>query len=593
MREVRGAAAPDLLLLPFQDFPPDHVTGWRDGAPYANAQFRADILGWRRRLTAAAGTRFALFDTDTLRFAAALFGAWLAGKTVYLPSDALPDTCRALQAEVDGFIGDFEQQWRPLGAGESPLPAAGDDGSDDGAAWPPLPAAFAGLVVYTSGSTGRAQAIPKTLSQMASEVATLEALFGPTLGRAEIVATVSHQHIYGLLFKVLWPIAAGRAVHAQSAFFPEDLKRIVPPRPWALLSSPAHLKRFPEQPTRPDAAQLRAVFSSGGPLPAEASRQTWQLFGHRPLEIYGSSETGGIAWRQPHHEPGLRRENWQTMPAVHVRTDAEGALEVRSPHLPDDAWFTMADRAEMNEDGFILRGRADRIVKLEEKRISLDQIERLLAAGPLVAEARVLVHEGKRGRAFIAAFAVPTAAGHALLARHGKPALNAALRALLAGAVEGIALPRLWRYLDAMPVNAQGKITVAALAALLEPPSPPPSPPQRPTMPEVTELLRTGEEARLSLRVPENLLYFEGHFPHAPILPGVVQTDWALALGRRCFALPPRFLGVAALKFQRVITPGATVTLELQYDAAKAALSFRLHSGSGQHASGRFLLGPQ
>ncbi|MBP0597859.1 acyl-CoA synthetase [Herbaspirillum sp. LeCh32-8] len=592
MREAGGATPLNLLQLPFQHFPAEHVIGWRDGASVSNAQFRREILGWRRLLESSAGRRFALFHTDSLHFAAALFGAWLAGKTVYLPSDALPDTCCALQGEVDGLVGDIDAAWQPLRLSESHLaPTAGDD-----APWPVLPAGFPGLVVYTSGSTGQAQAIPKTLAQMANEVATLEALFGDRLDDAEIVATVSHQHIYGLLFKVLWPIPAARAVHAQSAFFPEDLKRMVPPRPWALLSSPAHLKRFPEQPTLPDAALLRAVFSSGGPLPAEAARQTWQLFDQRPLEIYGSSETGGIAWRQPHHDPALREERWQAMPGVDARVNAEGTLEVRSPHLPDDGWFAMADRAEMRDGanrGFTLHGRADRIVKLEEKRISLDQIERLLLASPLVAEARVLVHEGKRGRQFIAAFAVPTADGRQLLAQRGKPAMNAALRTALAGAIEGIALPRLWRYLDAMPVNQQGKITVAALTALLEPATSAPAASPRPTLPDITELQRDVDAVRLSLRIPPDLLYFEGHFPGSPILPGVVQTDWALLLGRRYFEMPPRFLGVAALKFQRVVVPGAVVTLELQYDAAKSALSFRLHSEGGQHASGRFMLGPQ
>ncbi|MBO9538214.1 AMP-binding protein [Herbaspirillum sp.] len=585
MREPGGAAPLDLLQLPFQHFPPDHVVGWRDGTAVSNRTLRRDILGWKRMLEQNNGQRFALFHADSLHFAATLFGAWLAGKTVYLPSDALPETCRALQSEVDGFLGDFEAAWQPLHPGED------ISAHDDGSAWPALAADFPALVVYTSGSTGLAQAIPKKLIQMASEVATLETQFGGNLGDAEIVATVSHQHIYGLLFKVLWPIPAGRAVHAQSAFFPEDLKRIVPSRPWALLSSPAHLKRLPDQPTLPDTTRMRAIFSSGGPLSAEAARQTWQLFGHSPLEIYGSSETGGIAWRQPHHDPALRDERWQAMPGVTLRINTDAALEVRSPHLPDDAWFAMADRAEMAPGGFYLRGRADRIVKLEEKRISLDQIERLLMDSPLVAEARVLVHEGTRGRQFIAAFAVLTADGRQLLERRSKIALNAALRATLSGAIESIALPRLWRYLDAMPVNQQGKITVAALAALLQPAAPAAT--QRPTMPDITELQRSENTVQLSLCIPDDLLYFEGHFPGAPILPGVVQTDWALALGRRCFDLPPRFLGMAALKFQRVISPGATVTLDLQYDAAKGALSFRLHSEAGQHASGRFMLGPK
>ncbi|MFJ3045523.1 AMP-binding protein [Herbaspirillum chlorophenolicum] len=582
---LEQATRPDLLQWPFVARPATHVIGWRDGLAIDNATFQNQIHNWRQLLAQSTGTRYALFHTDTLSFAAALYGAWLAGKTIYLPSDALPETCRVLADEVDGFIGDFDANWHPLRL-HAPTALVDD------AQWTPLTPDFPGLVVYTSGSTGQAQAIPKRLAQMANEVATLEALFGHRLGDTEIVSTVSHQHIYGLLFKVLWPITAGRPLHAQNAFFPEDLKRIVPARPWTLLSSPAHLKRFPEQPTLPDTTQLRALFSSGGPLPADAARQTCALFGQRPLEVYGSSETGGIAWRQPEADPALRDDRWQSMPGVEVRASDEGTLEVRSPHLPDDMWFAMADLAEISDSGFSLHGRADRLVKLEEKRISLDQIERLLLASGLVTEARVLVHEGKRQRQFIAAFAVPSPAGRIILERDGKTRLNAALRENLANAIHSIALPRLWRYLDAMPTNAQGKITVTALAALLDKPALERQPGNiRPTMPEVTEVERSERTAVLSLRIPENLLYFEGHFPQAPILPGVVQTDWALALGRRCFALPPRFLGIHALKFQRVIVPGATVTLELQHDPTKNALTFRLHSDGSQHASGRIMLG--
>ncbi len=584
MREPCGAAPLDLLQLPFQDFPAEHVIGWRDDAAVTLRHFRADILRWTSLLRSTPGQRFALFHQDTLHFASALFGAWLAGKTVYLPSDTLPATCRQLQVDVDGFLGQFDSAWPALQADQH-QPVA-----NDGHPWPALAGDFPGLVVYTSGSTGQAQAIPKKLAQMANEVATLDALFGAGIGMADIVATVSHQHIYGLLFKVLWPISSGRAVHAQSAFFPEDLQRMVPQRPWVLLSSPAHLKRLPEQATRPDTRHLRAIFSSGGPLLAPSAQQVAQLCGHRPLEIYGSSETGGIAWRQPEADPAQRREHWQAMPGIALRVDEDGQLEVRSPHLPDQQWFAMADRAQLEADGFVLRGRTDRIVKLEEKRISLTRIEELLAASPLVADARVLVHEGKRTRQYIAAFVVPSQPGRDLLRGQGKLALNAALRSALAGAIEGIALPRLWRYLEAMPVNPQGKVTQSALLALLESPASTEVRPA-PTMPVVRPLQVSGQHVQLALQVPPDLLYFNGHFPGAPILPGVVQTDWALALGRRYFALPPRFLGVSALKFQRVVTPGMTVTLDLQYDADKATLAFRLHSEGGQHASGRFLLG--
>ncbi len=72
-------------------------------------------------------------------------------------------------------------------------------------------------------------------------------------------------------------------------------------------------------------------------------------------------------------------------------------LKIRSPSLPDDSWFTTADKVEVREDGrFLLKGRIDRIAKIEGKRISLDAIESQLKASPLVSDARV-VWSLKRG----------------------------------------------------------------------------------------------------------------------------------------------------------------------------------------------------
>jgi acyl-CoA synthetase (AMP-forming)/AMP-acid ligase II/3-hydroxymyristoyl/3-hydroxydecanoyl-(acyl carrier protein) dehydratase len=581
----------DMLQLPYAGCAAELTVAYRDGGAVSNRTFRSRTAAWQRLLAGAPGRKFALFLNDCVDFSCALYGAWLAGKTVYLPGDTLSATCAALSTEVDGFLGDFDSAWRPL------TPRAGADSIDDAAApalAAPLRADFDGLVIYTSGSSGAAQAIPKRLSQLASEVATLEQLFGQRIGHAEVLATVSHQHIYGLLFKVLWPLAAQRPVHARSAAFMEELLPHMQSRPCLLVSSPAHLKRFPAtpssaaQPDTPAGAQLRAVFSSGGPLSAEAADAASVLFGTAPIEIYGSSETGGIAWR-------CRDASWSAMPGVQWRIDpADAVLEVRSPHLRDDGWLRLADRAAPlsagGEQRFILQGRTDRIVKLEEKRISLDAIERRLCASPLVTAARVLLHAEAHRRAGVVAFVVPSASGRALLADKGKLALNQLLRTALSDTVEAIAVPRNWRYLEALPLNTQGKTTQADLLALLQPLRS--AAPARPVMPDAELRRQDAQQVELALRISAELLYFDGHFDAAPILPGIAQLDWAIAFGRRYFDLPPVFSAVHALKFQQVIQPGACVMLELQHDPSQGSLRFRLHSAAGQHASGRIVFTP-
>jgi acyl-coenzyme A synthetase/AMP-(fatty) acid ligase/3-hydroxymyristoyl/3-hydroxydecanoyl-(acyl carrier protein) dehydratase len=572
---------------------PDAVAGWRGDVPVLQRELLARARAWAALGRRSAGADIALYHEDSLEFAAALLGAWLAGKTVWLPADTLPANCAALAAEVDAFWGDVPAGLAPR------APAPGDDwhdAFDSAAAGPASAPDFPALVVFTSGSTGAPTPIRKQLSQLSGEVAALEAEFGPGLEGADMVATVSHQHIYGLLFRVLWPLAAGRALHAARHEFPETLAPALAARRCLLLASPAHLKRLPDHLDWHGAREmLCAVFSSGGMLEEAAARHAAGLLGRMPTEVYGSSETGGVAWRRRAVDADTASGSdaaWTPFPGVAWRRDGDGQLEVQSVPAGPQCWVALADRVE--EAGgrrFVLRGRADRIVKIEEKRVSLDAIENALRNCGLVREARVLACPDNaggagQGRQLLAAFVVPDGAGRALLEQGGRKALNARLRALLAAGTEAVALPRRWRYLDSLPVNAQGKTTQAQLLALLEGEEG-----TRPRHPALRVLEQAPARVLLELTVPPDLLYFDGHFTVAPVLPGVVQVDWALHYGRLYLGLDGAFGGINVLKFQQMIRPGLPVQLELVHDAVKGSLNFRYFSDAGAHASGRLLIG--
>ena len=556
--------------------PPGQTAARRSGSAVSSGEFLARVCAWRNLLAGNLRKSFALFMEDGLEFAGALFGAWQAGKTIFLPGDNLPATCVALSQSVGGFLGQFAAEWSPAVPGPQDVEDAAHD-------FRPLDPEFVGVVLYTSGTTGAAQPIFKKLGQLAREVATLEKQFGSLVGDAEILTTVSHQHIYGLLFQILWPLGAGRAFYSRTCDFLEELSPALSERDCVLVSSPAHLKRLPENRdlTR-SANRLRAVFSSGGPLQFDVVQETLRVLGHVPIEVYGSSETGGIAWRRQQDE---KSEEWTPFDGVAWQMDGEtGVLEIRSPNLPDDRWFTTADRAEPAGAGlFRLKGRVDRIAKIEGKRISLNAIESQLKTSPLVTDARVIVLEGKRQR--VAAFIVPSELGRCRLMDSGKLSLNRSLRDLIRQSVEAVGVPRIWRYLEVLPVNPQGKATQTQLVALLGAESP------REIKPRHRLLERDGGRAVLELIAPRDLRYFDGHFPGRPILAGVVQIDWVIAFGRRYFDLPPSFRGIHALKFQRVIPPELPVRVELIHEPAKCALSFKITSDTGTHASGRVIFG--
>jgi 3-hydroxymyristoyl/3-hydroxydecanoyl-(acyl carrier protein) dehydratase len=86
-------------------------------------------------------------------------------------------------------------------------------------------------------------------------------------------------------------------------------------------------------------------------------------------------------------------------------------------------------------------------------------------------------------------------------------------------------------------------------------------------------------------------MYFPGHFPKAPILPGVVQVDWAMQLGQRLLDVPPSFAGMEVLKFQQLVRPGERLELTLRFDAARSKLHFTYRNAvQAACSSGRILL---
>ncbi|MBD9501557.1 AMP-binding protein [Pseudomonas sp. BGr12] len=529
-----------------------------------------------QRVCAAAGAlrqrnarRVAIHLEDAAELAIALYAAWLAGAEAVLPADNLAHSRERLASRIDAWIGD-----QP---GDLLLAEL------NGPALPPAPLApeeldldACRLVLSTSGSTGEPKLISKSLRQLSNEVQVLEALWGEQLGDARILGSVAAQHIYGLLFRVLWPLSAGRAFLRRQIAFPEDLQRLSLDQPrFAWVGSPALLKRMGDNLDWPALRPVVRVFSSGGPLPAEAGEQLHERLGQAPTEIYGSSETGGIAWRQG-------GQLWQPFEGVMLNQDEHGALRIESTYLPPGETEQTADAARICADGrFELLGRLDRIVKLEEKRISLPQLEAALMKHPFVSEARLGVVQ--ENRASLGALVALSDAGLYELRNGGRRALTQRLREHLADHCEALALPRRWRLLRRLPGNAQGKLPQSLVDELLHAP--------RSRDPDVLTHNAVDGEQHFQLEIPLDLAYFPGHFPKAPVLPGVVQVQWAQQLGRQVFDLPPRFGGMEVLKFQQLLRPGDLCQLALRWDAERGKLYFAFTRGEAACSSGRILLG--
>lgn len=558
-------------------------------AAVSRTELVAKVAAWYQHLEPLTDGCWALYHPDPVEFVAALQALWQLGRSACIPGDNCAGTVARLGPHVVGFIGDFPTAPKALDRAEPARPCAAQR-------WQPLAADFVALEVFTSGSSGEPKAIPKTLRQLEQEIETLERLWPSDPGTV-VVATVSHQHIYGLLFRLLWPLCSQRPIDRALCHYPEDIQlRAVHYPKLTLVSSPSHLNRLTESSLWQDLNRsLRVLFSSAAPLTRTTSLRVRSLMGKGVCEIYGSSETGGIAWRM--QEPNTEAR-WQPLPGVDLRADEEGVIWLRSAHLPASDEMVLPDRVELEPGGrFVLLDRADRVAKIEGKRVALNAMEQQLCQLPWVTAASCLVLQ--RRRVEVAAVLQLTALGRALMDDLGKRALVRQLREQLQSHFEAVVLPRRWRIVEALPYNPQGKLPLAALQRLFDPessPAPISAAVSRSalTEPRVIHESRDGHSACLELEISADLRYFEGHFsPQNMILPGVVQVHWAELFGRQLFAIRGLFLRLEVVKFQQLIGPGQTLSLVLKWVPEKNKLSFSYSSVEGVHSSGRICFGAE
>ncbi len=552
---------PELRLsdLPARLAEGGHIVGFRAGRAVVARDYAREIAAAAAALAAHPAQPLALWHEDTLTVGAWLFAALSQGRDVYLPGELSATTRSLLRARSCLFVGTMTN---------ADLASYAERGADA------MPARLAGRVlIFTSGSTGEPDAIGKQLYQLENELVALESSLGPALSPGCVMAgSAPHQHFYGLLFRLLWPLAAGRPIHAEALQHPESLWLTQAYSEWAFVSSPAFLKRLPDNLDWPSLAAPRAVFSSGGALPAEASRDTRERLRSVATEVYGSSETGGVAWRC--EADGV----WTPLAGVSWRLAEDGCLHVRSPWTDSAEGFQTSDRARIEGGRMRLLGRADRLAKVEDKRISLSRIEALLQAQPEVVEAKAVVLEGVRAE--VGAVLVLSEAGRVACERLGKLGFDRLLRERLAAHIEAIGLPRRWRHVAVMPHNEMSKITEAALRASFGR-----------HLPRVLSQTREDGAIQLALAIDDDVVFFDGHFPGFPILPGVVQLEWAMHFARQNFAMPHDCMRLETIKFQQVIRPGTEVRLSLSFVSETGQLRFAFESESGRHASGRFVLG--
>lgn len=419
------------------------------GATYAAVYDRARALK-----TALAGVQspVCLCAEDKVTIAAALLASLAGSPEFILPyafsrqglqevrdacgaTCAVSDTPRELPAGMTAIV------CAELPAGEGVLaPVRGLDESC--------------IKLYTGGTTGNPKIWSKTPRNIFAESFHHVRKYGLTK-KDRFLATVPPYHIYGLLFSVTIPFVAGARVLQEICTFPQEIiSGISSCGATVLVSVPMHY-RVLRKIVLPD-NPLRYAFSSAGALDPEDGRAFHEQTGTGVIEVYGSTETGGIATRsRSHGERSLTPIDSVSWKILHERLCVRS--EFISPELPRDGegFYMTGDRAQQEAKGtFSLLGRADGVIKVAGRRVDLADVQSKIRLFRDVRDALVIALPAQGGRE------------NEIVAIIEAEITEATIRQLMSKVLEPYAIPRRMMIVSQMPLLSTGKVDRKAIEEL-------------------------------------------------------------------------------------------------------------------------------
>jgi len=306
-------------------------------------------------------------------------------------------------------------------------------------------------IAFTSGTTGAAKPYPKTWASLVQGAHLAKQRFGFDTQHS-IIATVPSQHMYGLETTVMVPLIVGCQLFADKPFFPEDIRLALEQSPGkrVLVTTPIHLRacvaanfKWPE---------IDMIISATAPLHQELLQQATTTFNAPVLEIYGCTEAGSIASREPSNS-----QVWTLYDDFSI-ADKDDNTVVSAPHLSEDV--ILSDVVKIVEQGqFLLLGRHTDMVNIAGKRASLNGLNLILNAIDGVEDGIFIVPDenGKAATRLTALVVAPNIKEDKILAE-------------LAQKIDSVFLPRPFYKVAALPRNETGKISRADLLQLLKKP---------------------------------------------------------------------------------------------------------------------------
>ncbi|GBF22672.1 AMP-dependent ligase [Candidatus Gastranaerophilus sp. (ex Termes propinquus)] len=462
----------------------------------------------------------AIASEDSFDFIINFLSSIYSGKEIFLPDDI--NKLKKLQTGC--FVVTETPKEAALAAGRNVLP---EISADD-------------VVInfFTSGTTSEPKLIKKTLSNLVIEACDIIEEFNLSRhGELVFSSTARLSHLFGLTFHLMVPLCGGFVVNADRINYPEQAESLA--QNTFFISTPSFLEKIYKHNIIMQTSP-KFVLSSGSKLSDEIFSYL-ENFSHT-TEVYGSTETGVIAYRKSAKSHFLKK-----FKNVETRQDKAGRLVVRSCYFPEDELTTSDVVAFEDSEHFSIIDRSDRILKIQEKRVSATEIEQALKRHCFVENAHCLKIDEKLACAVVLS---DSGKGHFLNA--GNLETIKVLKNSLKDTSE--ILPQRWRFLGEIPENARGKVDREKIEKIFL---------TKLSYPLVLKHTQDAKSAEIELVFYKNSNFFKGHFDDYPLTPGVVQLFFAHWFAQSCFEVKISSEQVKKIKFSNPIKPDKVIRLYL------------------------------
>ncbi|MGA6827266.1 AMP-binding protein [Nitrospira sp. NS4] len=425
---------------------PDDVLARESGGPRTARQFLADVSS----LVESLPDRPAVLNLATSRyeFLVGFSAAMLRRQVTLLPQSRAPQALRRIAADYpdsyaltdpDEAIEGIESLPIRSRGGRAPRPVE----------IPRVPLSQLVAIAFTSGSTGQPMPNKKTWGALTAVACATGARLGIKAGeRAAVVATVPHQHMFGLEASVMLPVMHGLVMHAGRPLFPADIRSALAEVSGQriLVTTPLHLRACVTEGVRVPPVHL--ILSATAPLARGLAEEAERHFHTEVHEIFGFAEAGSVAERRT-----IDGDRWRPLDGVRL-VQADRSWTVQAAYLP--APVRVPDRITVDAEGlFVIHGREADQVNVAGHRVSLGDLNQKLLAIDGVQDGVFFLPEesGELVTRLMAFVVAPGQTGEEI---------QRALRAH----IDPVFLPRPLISVPSLPRNATGKLPRESLQEL-------------------------------------------------------------------------------------------------------------------------------